>query len=695
MLKQNRRIGVRNFIGAITISALLVALAFVIFSEGQGFILSAHGATTPPYTVEVANTNGTYTLQLTVQTYAEAYAAFNQSASVNTVIRDATKKVIAMKRGMVITRPTAATLTLSPAFPSGYSPYVTSNIVTFYKSTSSNGATVTFPIFGFTGSCDVSQLWLIPGAFVYDPTGAYGGSSSTQWKFDYYTKDSNGNLIHYLRRYSTTNNNTDYATITVDKAPAFMTTNVPYYSTDALHYYKNPYDAVANAGVAAASYAGRHAIYYQLISYRTKTSYTATQLDSYMALIGKTSSVYYGKASDFVTNQNIYGVNAAMEMAFANLESGYGTSTYATTRFNLFGINAVDSDPDQADYFASVAACIEYHTSTVLSRGYFDGYAYINTALPDSFYDVAGDTRDGTWYTGGSYAGDSKYFGAYTGNKHSGVNVRYAADPSHGEKIAGLMYAIDSKLGMKDYDRYSIGLTNQATYVYAQPNTGSNKLYKIASKSTNHASDYPTAMAVTILSQTGDFYQIISDMPLKAYTDGTVYACNIWPYAHAVSVGYVPKSCITLVRDNLASSPSGITSQVFTIDNTSKYISKIVKNTAVTDFAAGFTNGSVRVFDGAAQVSTGVMKTGMKVEAYDVDNQLIAVYTACVTGDVNGDGAISISDLVQVNRHLLGLQKLTGANLKASDLNNSATATIADLVKLNRVLLGIDTITPY
>jgi hypothetical protein len=274
---------------------------------------------------------------------------------------------------------------------------------------------------------------LIPGAFVYDPGGVggnYGGTTtSTKWKYDSFTVDSSGNLIHNLRRYDEVDQNTDYSSIAVDKAPAFMTQNVYYYSSDSLHYYTNPYDAAAN-NISADSYKGLHAIYYQLVSYRTKTAYTATQLDSYTSFIKGGSSVYTGKANDFLTNQNLYGVNAAMEMSFANLESAYGTSKLGIERYNLFGINAVDSNEDAADYFASISDCLKYHTSSVLSRGYFDGFAYINTSLPASFYDVEGDSRDGTYYTGGSYKGDSRYFGAYMGNKKSGVNVRYASDPS-------------------------------------------------------------------------------------------------------------------------------------------------------------------------------------------------------------------------------------------------------------------------
>jgi len=197
------------------------------------------------------------------------------------------------------------------------------------------------------------------------------------------------------------------------------------------------------------------------------------------------------------------------------------------------------------------------------------------------------------------------------------------------------------------------------------------------------------------LGVSGDYYQIISDMPLKAYTDGTIYACNVWPYDHAVSVAYVKKDCITLVRNNLPDGSATVTSPTYTIDNTSKYITKIPTNTTVANFRTGFANGTVRVYNGGVEATSGAMKTGMRIEAYDVDGNLLTVYIAVVTGDVNGDGSVSITDLVQINRHLLGLQTITGAGWKASDVNNSATVTITDLVKINRVLLGLDAITPY
>lgn len=703
MTKRRRPRKIRRIAFIVAISAITLLLASALIPGGQGFLLFSHAAGTAPYSVVIANNDGTYTTPVNwYADYAGAKGVFDGSASPDTVIRDFDGKVIAMKRGMVIIRPPAAeTLTLNPLTPGGKTTYVTKNAVTFYNSTSADGTTVTFPISGFTGTCSVDDVMLIPGAFI----GTVGGTSSPTWKFDYYT-NSGGNLVHYLSRYNGTV--TNYSSITVDKAPGFMEPNTKYYSSDSLHYYTNPYDAAANK--MSGSYVGLHAIYYQWVSYRTKTSYDATELDKYTLHIkpkkpdpitGISDSLYADKANVLFTYQNLYGVNAAMEMAFANLESAYGTSNIAQTKSNFFGIGAVDSQTGLAIDFGTFEECVAYHTRYVLSRGYFDAYAYINKSLPSSFYDVSDDTRIDTYYTvGTSYNGDFRYFGTYTGNKYSGVNVKYASDPYHGEKIAGIMYQMDVFLGgsdgPNDYDRYSIGLTNKTTYAYPHPvDDSTTALYKIAAQSTNHSSDYPVGMAVTILGESGNYYQIISDMPLKAYTDGKIYACNVWNYDHAVSIAYVRKDCITLVRNNLPNGSASVTSPTYTIDNTSKYISKIATNTTVANFRAGFANGSVRVYNGGAEVTSGNMKTGMRIEAYDLDGNLLTVYTAVVTGDVNWDGSVSISDLVQINRHLLGMQTITGASLKAADVNNSAAVTISDLVKLNRVLLGLDSITAY
>ena len=59
-----------------------------------------------------------------------------------------------------------------------------------------------------------------------------------------------------------------------------------------------------------------------------------------------------------------------------------------------------------------------------------------------------------------------------------------------------------------------------------------------------------------------------------------------------------------------------------------------------------------------------------------------------VPGDVNGDGDVTIADVVKINRHVLGRIQFTTAELLAADVNGDGDVTIADVVKVNRFVLG-------
>ena len=63
-------------------------------------------------------------------------------------------------------------------------------------------------------------------------------------------------------------------------------------------------------------------------------------------------------------------------------------------------------------------------------------------------------------------------------------------------------------------------------------------------------------------------------------------------------------------------------------------------------------------------------------------------FTIVVTGDTNGDGEITILDLLRVQKHLLNSSKLTSGYLQAADTNSDNTVTILDLLRIQKHLLN-------
>ena len=61
----------------------------------------------------------------------------------------------------------------------------------------------------------------------------------------------------------------------------------------------------------------------------------------------------HGLGSAFVEAEQKYVVNALYMMGLACLESGFGNSAFAQKRNNLYGWNAVDSNPNNASTFSS------------------------------------------------------------------------------------------------------------------------------------------------------------------------------------------------------------------------------------------------------------------------------------------------------------------------------------------------------
>ena len=266
-----------------------------------------------------------------------------------------------------------------------------------------------------------------------------------------------GELIHYISSDLTNYSEGGYEVV-IGPAPNFLSENVKYYSYDNKYFYKDLSTLIGdlqndnhNNSVNANN---PFYPYYMYLPFRSKTTFTAEELNNFIAKKTKSYSKLRGTGQAFIDAQNKYGANALLLLGLAANESAWGTSQIAQQKNNLFGINAIDSSPGaSANSFETVEGCINDFAKYYISRGYSD---------PE----------------------DWRYFGGYLGNKGSGANVKYASDPFWGEKAGQNAYIADywasgkGIAGLKDYNYYQLGIYTGASSV---TNKYNEKLYDVGS----------------------------------------------------------------------------------------------------------------------------------------------------------------------------------------------------------------------
>ena len=304
-------------------------------------------------------------------------------------------------------------------------------------------------------------------------------------------------------------------TTNIGPQQSYMKTGTTYYSYDGHYFYTNYTTMISdyqnNTRTNSINPNNPYYNYYQYLPLRGKSSYSGNELVNIINTHASKASKMYNKGTQFVNNQNTYGVNALIMTGVGALESAWGTSSISQQKNNLFGLNAVDSSPGQsANTFSSVDACIKDFAETYMSKRYLR-------------------------------AGWSYYHGGFLGNKASGINVSYASDPYWGEKIASLVWTMDREGGKKDQNKYAIGIKDTiatdhtSLNVRKEASTSTAKLY-----STGVSSNY----AFLILGESSGFYRVQSDPVLnngrtQINTSSGVYSTS-GMYAYA-SKDYIKK----------------------------------------------------------------------------------------------------------------------------------------------------------
>lgn len=308
---------------------------------------------------------------------------------------------------------------------------------------------------------------------------------NTNSKVSYY-QGKNGKFYHYY-----CNGDSDLATTQVGYTPSYLQDGIKYYSYDGHYFYKDyvqmlkdymsGYDYYANAVNVNKPYYN----YYQYLSFRSTTSFVASDFNKLVIdTKGKnTNSKLKDQGQSFINSQNKRGTNASLMFGVAVNESAWGTSKYAQERNNLFGLGAVDSDPDKAYRFDTIEDCLVYFSYNSISSGYLNGSDY-------------------------------RYRGPHLGDKRSGVNVKYASDPYWGEKAASFSYRLNANTGNKDYQKYQLIISKMlpGQNLYADVAT-TKKIYD-SSVSDKYENLYCYPM--TVLSQDGNSYKVLSDTVLDA-----------------------------------------------------------------------------------------------------------------------------------------------------------------------------------
>ncbi|MDR2336660.1 MAG: S8 family serine peptidase [Candidatus Nomurabacteria bacterium] len=112
---------------------------------------------------------------------------------------------------------------------------------------------------------------------------------------------------------------------------------------------------------------------------------------------------------------------------------------------------------------------------------------------------------------------------------------------------------------------------------------------------------------------------------------------------------------------------------------------KVKNTTPDIDFASGRTPYAMAATM-QSLANNPLLPTGasLQLTSYSVDGAVNRSYDIIVRGDLNQDAAINITDLVQLSRHMAGVNSLFGASLLASDTNKDGASNITDLVQISR-----------
>lgn len=176
------------------------------------------------------------------------------------------------------------------------------------------------------------------------------------------------------------------------------------------------------------------------------------------------------------------------------------------------------------------------------------------------------------------------------------------------------------------------------------------------------------------------FTQYVSDGNATADRDGTKTA-------------YCDRGCgqKNTVTDEGSRLPANLSSDVYRIED--EIIWAVPTGTTAAQFCENIHQIDIQLLLGGKPLADDdPVGTGTVVQLLR-GAQVVRAWVVIVTGDLNGDGGITISDMLMVKSHLLKKTALEGIFAQAADTNGDKSISITDFIQIKAHILGKSQIT--
>ena len=474
----------------------------------------------------------------------------------------------------------------------------------------------------------------------------------------------NGRIYHY----GTNNIKKEIYWLVNDVGPkqSYMQNYVPYYSYDGHYFYKDYKtmikDYKADTRKNSINPNNPYYNYYQYLSHRSKTNFTAEQLDGYLNSLSFTQdSKMKDTGKYFIEHQNTYGINALLMYGVAINESAYGLSTISADKNNLFGHGAIDSNPYYgANGYETVSDSIKYHSQVFLSQGY-------------------SDPCDGSWIGDAGYMSSvclrGRYYGMHLGDKESGINVKYASDPFWGEKAARVAWEIEDYYGNKgiDTDTIQIGIKKDTSMlnVRTAPNTISSKILYQTPANQHFAFIILGEYAGEKINGSTKWYRVQADTALNSKKDKIIQGDGT--YDMKKDIGYVHSSYVVKINTiKKTNSQSTVDKNNSNKEEEKKPEATQKPSNETTTKPSNNNSNNNTTKPNNTTTKPNNTTTEVKIKK----------------GDVNGDNKISAVDYLMIKDYIMGKKKLDNKQKKGADTNGDNKVTSADYLMIKDSIMG-------